>query len=221
MSSLIEIDKLIRQAKKAGVDLGKGDPYNRLRYYTKIGWLPHMDRKKTKSGDVKGHYPDWVLDRLIRIDKLKKQGADNDTIMSKIATRNKLHSLYAKINTEGFRNKLISYATLVVLLLILMNELDIVSLSKSKTQDIQSYSETNVPPYIIKSGVSFVPANKNRVFVKDNNVTNNTKVYVTFNHNFSPATRFWVSKIEAQKGFYVELDAPVFDNVEFSWWISK
>ena len=75
MSSLIEVEKLIRMAKKEGVSFGKGDPYNRLRYYTKIGWLPHMERKRVKSGDVVGHYPKWVLSRLVMIDKLKKQGS--------------------------------------------------------------------------------------------------------------------------------------------------
>ena len=45
----VQVIKLIKQAKKEGVQFGRGDPYNRLRYYTKIGWLPHMTRKKTKS----------------------------------------------------------------------------------------------------------------------------------------------------------------------------
>lgn len=220
MSSLIEVDKLIRMAKKEGVDFGKGDPYNRLRYYTKIGWLPHMERKMSSGGDVKGHYPSWVLDRLVLIDKLKKQGANNDYITSKINTRNKLHGLYAKFNTQEFRNKLVSYATVLIVFLILLTELDIINLSKSKNEPVITYSET-LTPQLVDSGSSFVPAGKNRVFVKNSNITAGSKVYVTFNQNFSPATRFWVSKIDPQKGFFVDLDAPVFDNVEFSWWISQ
>ena len=46
MESLISTEKLIEESKTKGIDFGKGDPYNRLRYYTKIGWLPHMQRKK-------------------------------------------------------------------------------------------------------------------------------------------------------------------------------
>ncbi len=219
MSSLVEVDKLIRMAKKVGVNFGKGDPYNRLRYYTKIDWLPHMERKMTRSGDVVGHYPRWVLDRLILIDKLKKQGFNNDYITSKIDTRNKLQGFYGRINTQEFRNKAISYATILIVFLILLTELDIINLSKSKNQPIIDYN-TTLTPQIIDSGSSFVPASKNRVFVKNSKITSGSKVYITFNQNFSPATRFWVSKVEAQKGFYIDLDAPVFDNVEFSWWIS-
>lgn len=219
MSSLIEVDNLIRKAKKEGVDFGKGDPYNRLRYYTKIGWLPHMERKMSRDGEVKGHYPSWVLDRLVMIDGMKKQGASNDYITSKINTRNKLHGLYAKFNTQDFRNKMVSYATVFIVFLILLTELDIISLSKSKNEPIVTYSET-LTPQLLDSGAAFIPSGDNRVFVKNSEITAGSKVYVTFNQDFSPATRFWVSEIEPQEGFYVNLDAPVFDNAEFSWWIS-
>lgn len=220
MSSLIEVEKLIKQAKKEGVSFGRGDPYNRLRYYTKIGWLPHMERKRNRSGDVVGHYPKWVLNRLILIDKLKKQGANNEYISSKINTRDKLHTVYSKVGAPEFRNKLISYTTVLIVFLILLTELDIINLSKSKNKPVVDYNET-LTPQLVDSGNSFVPAGKNRVFVKNSDITAGSKVYVTFNQNFSPATRFWVSKLEPQKGFYVDLDAPVFDNVEFSWWISQ
>lgn len=220
MSSLIEIENLITKAKKQGVDFGKGDPYNRLRYYTKIGWLPNMSRKKNKSGDVTGHYPIWVLDRLIMIDKLKEDGLTNEEITSKINTRNTLKGFYDSVNSDEFKQKVTTYIILFSLLLILFNELDIINLSKSKNKPIIG-SADNVPAQITDSGVAFVPANRNVIFVKNNNITAGSKVYVTFNQNFSPATKYWVSKIEAQKGFYVELDAPVFDNVDFSWWISQ
>lgn len=220
MSSLIKTDKLIKMAKKEGVDFGKGDPYNRLRYYTKIGWLPHMTRKKTRSGDVVGHYPKWVLNRLILIDKLKEQGLTNDQISDKINTRNKLHNLYARLNTDEFRNRLVIYVSLLILMVVLVNELDLINISKSKNEAVVTYAE-DVPTQIIDSGVSFVPAGKTNVFVKNSKITAGSKVYVTFNQNFSPATRFWVSRIEPQKGFYLELDAPVLDNSEFSWWLSQ
>ncbi len=220
MSPLIRIDRLVKIAKKEGVGFGRGDPYNRLRYYTKIGWLPHMTRKKVPSGDVIGHYPKWVLDRLILIDGLKKQGHTNDYITSKINTRNKLHNLYAKVTTQEFKNKIITYIAVAVLIVVLLNELDFVNISKSKNQALLNYTEST-PNQIIDSGVSFVPAGKITIFVKNSRVHSGSKVYITFNQNFSPASRFWVSNVEAQRGFSVELDAPVFDNVEFSWWISE
>lgn len=220
MEQLVDIDKLIKDAKAQGVKLGKGDPYNRLRYYTKIGWLPHMTRKKTKGGDIKGHYPKWVLDRLVRIQELKEQGYSNDEISDKINTRNKLHDMYAKVNSDTFRNKLISYVSVSILIIILLVEMEVIDISKSKDREVLQYTES-LPTQIFDSGISFVPANKRTIFIKNESVEANSKVYVTFNQNFSPATRYWVSRIEPQEGFYVELDAPVFDNVEFSWWISN
>ena len=107
---------------------------------------------------MKGHYPSWVLARLIMIDKLKKQGASNDYISSKINTRNKLQTLYAKVSTQQFRVKLFSYGIIAVLVLILLNELDLVLLSKSKTQARMNFSEGMTTTRIIDSGTSFVPA---------------------------------------------------------------
>ena len=220
MDSLIDIDKLIRKAKKEGVSFGKGDPYNRLRYYTKIGWLPHMTRRKNKAGNVRGHYPNWVLERIILIENYKKQGLSNDDISKKVGTRSKIHDFYARFNSQDFRNKIISYATVTILLIIFLNELDVINLSKSKNRDILLQTQ-NVPTQIVSSGVSFVPSDEKNVFIKTTNIGPNSKVYVTFKQSFSPATRYWVSQIDSQKGFYVELDAPVFDNSEFSWWVSN
>jgi len=47
--NLISINEVIERAKKLGVDFGKGDPRNRLRYYVKIGLLPHAQRKVFKN----------------------------------------------------------------------------------------------------------------------------------------------------------------------------
>jgi len=52
---LINTRDLINELKKRNLNLGKGDPYNRLRYYTKIGWIDHMIRKKDSNGVVVGH----------------------------------------------------------------------------------------------------------------------------------------------------------------------
>jgi hypothetical protein len=51
---LIKIDEIIERAKELGVDFGKGDPKNRLRYLTKIGLLPHCQRKVLKKDYQKG-----------------------------------------------------------------------------------------------------------------------------------------------------------------------
>jgi len=70
----ISIEELIKRAKFFGVDFGKGNPKNRLRYYTKIGLIPHAFRKSFNGKPPVGAYPEWVLKRLIEIDKQLKSG---------------------------------------------------------------------------------------------------------------------------------------------------
>lgn len=72
--NLISIDELIARAKNFGVDFGKGDPRNRLRYFVKIGLLPHAERKTYNGLPSQGVYPESVLKTLLEIDKKLKEG---------------------------------------------------------------------------------------------------------------------------------------------------
>jgi DNA-binding transcriptional MerR regulator len=217
MDDFISIDKLIKQAKSKGVNFGTGDPYNRLRYYTKIGWLPHMVRKADKTGNIKGHYPQSSLQTLVIIEDLKSQGATNEEIAKKLENKSKKEGILNLIKSPEIKKQLVTYATLLILLLIFINEIGIINLGKANrtvNQDINSYEQ------IYASGTSFVPKNQNKIFISFRDLKPNSKVYVTFTQNYSPATRYWVSKIDQQNGFLVELDAPVATNVEFNWWLS-
>src|SRR3990172_9961752 len=88
MERLIATDDLIKEAEKMGVKFGKGDPYNRIRYYTKMGWLPHMVRKEGK-----GNFPNWALDRLVMIERLKDKNFSNEDITKKIEESNRFISV--------------------------------------------------------------------------------------------------------------------------------
>ena len=72
--NLISIDGIISLAKERGVDFGKGNPRNRLRYYTKIGLLPNARRKSFNGKNSQGTYPEEVVDLLVEIDKKLKAG---------------------------------------------------------------------------------------------------------------------------------------------------
>lgn len=148
METLLNLEKLIEQAKAKGIDFGKGDPYNRLRYYTKIGWLPHMTRKKAGSASASGHYPLWALDRLILIEKLKVRGTTNEEITQKINTEIKLHNLKNLITSPEIRLRAVTYVSFIILVIILLNELDILKLGKSKREilDKTAQSATNGAP---------------------------------------------------------------------------
>ena len=72
--NLISIDDVIFWAKKSGVDFGKGDPRERLRYLTKIGLLPHAKRKSFNGNPPNGAYPEYVIGLLKEIDEKIKSG---------------------------------------------------------------------------------------------------------------------------------------------------
>lgn len=220
MDDFISIDKIIKTAKTRGLDFGAGDPYNRLRYYTKIGWLPHMIRRIDKKGSIKGHYPAWSIDRLLLIEDLKNKGYSNNEISEKLETKNSVQGIVSAIKSPDVRKQLVLYSILTIVVLILANELGILRLGKSKNV-IYTTDQTRQNIQIVQSGTSFVPQNQNKIFVMTPDITTTSKVYVTFTQNYSPANKFWVSQIKQGSGFILELDAPVSDSVEFNWWLTQ
>jgi len=218
MDDFISIEKLIRQAKSKGINFGSGDPYNRLRYYTKIGWLPHMVRKTDKNGNIKGHYPTWSVDRLILIENLKSEGFTNEEISQKLKEKNKLQDFLSIFKSPEIRKRSINYLLLIFIVVIFINELGIINLGKSKSTLVTKDSRTL---QIVQSGTSFVPKNQRKIFISSDNIRSSSKVYVTFTKNYSPASRYWVSDLRDREGFLLELDAPVSDNTEFNWWLSQ
>lgn len=72
--NLISIDDVISRAKIRGVDFGKGDPRERLRYLTKIGLLPHAKRKSFNDQSPSGAYSEYVVELLEEIDRKLKSG---------------------------------------------------------------------------------------------------------------------------------------------------
>jgi DNA-binding transcriptional MerR regulator len=87
--NLISIDEVIRRAKNLGVDFGKGDPRNRLRYYVKIGLLPHAKRKVFKNKFPEGAYPEEIVWKLFEIDRMIKAGKGILQIKKELEEREK------------------------------------------------------------------------------------------------------------------------------------
>ncbi len=101
--NLIPISELIRRAQEAGFDFGKGNPVNRLRYYTKNGLIPHAQRKQALPGEsfTIGYYPDYTLDLLLKIQGLKKSGQNAE----KIAAHMAVEKMRAAVKTVEKLNK--------------------------------------------------------------------------------------------------------------------
>jgi hypothetical protein len=70
----IKIDEAIERARFLGVDFGKGNPRNRLRYYAKLGLLPPAKRKIFEGKLPTGAYPESVIDILVDIERELKKG---------------------------------------------------------------------------------------------------------------------------------------------------
>jgi DNA-binding transcriptional MerR regulator len=223
MEELISIENLIDTAKSRGIDFGKGDPYNRLRYYTKIGWLPHMIRKKDENGSTRGHYYASAVDKLIEIEELKSKGLSNEEISKHLKVNTRLQTFLDLVKSKETRNQIATYASLGILVLILTNELGITKLGRNKAdlKAVESTTAVQGPKQLIDSGTAFVPKNQKKLTVQTPLIKSSYKVYVTFNSNYSPAARYWVSKIEDYKGFTVELDTPLFNDAEFNWWVTN
>lgn len=221
MEELLSIEKFIELAVKKGVDFGKGDPYNRLRYYTKLGLLPHMQRK-VDSGEVTGHYPLSALDTLLEIEKLKGLGLSNEAVAKKIqglsVTTGANAIKVARILTPS--PKIVKIALFVLFCLMVFAGLGFLPIGKSKSDLIQRTLELD-KKYLTDSGTSYVPKDQNKVYVKSESVKLNSRINITFNQNYSPAVRYWISQKMPFEGFYLELDAPTSTDAEFSWWISN
>ncbi len=214
-ASLIKIGDLIQEAKRNKIDLGKGNPYNRLRYYTKIGWLPHMERKKEAS-----FYPSWALKRLLLIEQLRTKNLSNSQIQRKINFLNKFQNIQYVLTSPKAQLKLGFYIGVAFVLLVIAAEIGVVNIGKPKSSLVPAL---NVPAAIRirDEGNAFIPPNQNKFYVKSKLVQNTSNIYVTFNANYSPATRYWVSEKNPGEGFYIELDAPVSGISGFNWWISN
>jgi hypothetical protein len=221
MEKLLPIEEVIEKASKRGVQFGKGDPYNRLRYYTKMAWLPHMTRKRL-DGKLQGHYPQSAVDTLVLIENMKLEGLSNDEIAKRLAS-------VSEKRKDFFINELLRFVSkknhikagiAILLSLGFLVSLGIIPVGKSKAEFIQKALESQ-RFYVIDSGTSFVPRGQREVFVKSKNIKSESRINVTFNSDYSPATRFWVSQKIPFEGYYLTLDAPIASDTEFSWWISN
>lgn len=130
---LLNLEEFVDRAKKEGIDFGKGEPYNRIRYYIKMEWIPHMERR---GKNVEGHYPEWVIDRLKLIQELKNKGLSNDEITQEINKKKKIKPLLQLIQNEKFKKRILIVGLAAIIALVILSEMDIIKIGKSKEEII-------------------------------------------------------------------------------------
>lgn len=216
------VESLIKSAKKAGVDFGKGDPYNRIRYYTKIGWLPHMVRKKDKTGKLKGHFVPEALETLLNIEKLRTSGLSKDEISKQLKLKLKKETATKSLsNLKQFITGKKIFIGIIALLLALsiVSELGLIRIGHPKNLSIQTPTESVTQ--ILEKGMAFVPTESSEITVDCRFCSSSTQIQVTFMSDYSPASRYWISEVRDFKGFVLKLDTKVLQNAPFSWVIIK
>ncbi len=180
-----------------------------------------MERTRGDEDDsAKGHYPNWALKRLIQIEHYKEKNLSNEEITKRLSTSDKLQNIQNMLASPDIRLKIVSYASFLILLIIVANETEVIHLSKPKSS-LQLTTTIANQLQIVDSGTVFMTANTKKIMVLSKYVEPNSKIFVTFSNDYSPATRYWVAEKQTYEGFYVELDAPINSNVEFNWWITK
>ena len=200
----ISLTKLVLGAKKAGVNFGKGDPYNRLRYYTKIGILPNMVRIKGV-----GHYPENALKRLIRIETLKAQGIENERIKT-ILDGEQLTILFDPETRNRLAKYIIGFIFGILFSLGSLYSLNTGIKSFNKNGKIDS----------TKTGTYLTPENSNKVFVFDKRVLQNSKIFVTFTSPYSPASGYFISAVIPEVGFELSFSSNILKPAKFNYYIA-
>jgi hypothetical protein len=69
------------------------------------------------------------------------------------------------------------------------------------------------------TGYGLISVGSRSAVIRTSRVGTKPKIYVTFNDDYSPATRYWVTDINEGSSFRVQLDAEPNRDVEFNWWI--
>ena len=93
--TLQRTEVIIKIAKSQGVDFGSGNAQERIRYFIKLGLLPHAIRKTPERffshGEKSpvGHLPFWVVKRLKKINNLAKNGLSFPQISEQLKAQKK------------------------------------------------------------------------------------------------------------------------------------
>ena len=96
---------------------------------------------------------------------------------------------------------------------------DVVRTKKLEIIEPVKASEENNSKEQKSIGESKLVAGESEILIETPSVTDASKIYVTFNGEYAPATRYWISEKVKGKSFTIKLDAAVDTDVDFSWLI--
>jgi DNA-binding transcriptional MerR regulator len=211
---LVSVEELINILKQSNINFGKGDPYNRLRYYTKIGLIPHMIRKKNSNNTNSGHYPRNIINKIIEIEKLKESGLSNEEIIEKISSNNNIPKLkYFEVLKEKIT---VNHLFVALIILGTIFELYRINLPKEK-QTLIDNTTTSENHAVTESGINFISPSQKKVFVPSKKVKQDSNILISPRGSIFPANQTFVSEVKEGLGFIVETNIEVTSEVKFTW----
>jgi hypothetical protein len=224
---LISIEELIYQLKEKNISFGKGDPYNRLRYYTKMKWIPHMERKKDKKGVVTGHLPSNILDKIIQIEDLKNEGKNNREISEILknekntgtSEKNMFYEILLILKKIKISYVVISFLLIAVLFELFKEPIDVNYVNGKGTKTNNAENEPVINNKILDSGIGIFPSNKSEFFIPTKHINENSKIIITFEDNLEYGNNYYISRKEKDKGFYLNINIPKAQDLRFNWMV--
>lgn len=216
----ISIKELIKILQEKKINLGKGDPYNRLRYYTKIGWLPHMIRKKDENGEIVGHYHYSVIGKLEEIEKYKNQNKSNEEIekILNIKKNDQKINIY-KIIYENIRK--ININTIFIILILvgfIVESMRYSSLNeKIINNKITEQEDKITEKRISDSGIGIIPSNQKTIFIPSSRVTPTSIILLNFIDNIGYSNNYFIKEKITGEGYYVEIGYSLNKESRFNW----
>lgn len=134
------ISEIIKIAQERGVNFGTGAPYNRIRYYTKNGLLPHAKKRSFNGEPPSAAYPLEVVDRIIEIEKQRIKGKSVLRQSTKLAPEN-ISIVYKEEQRKSF--SLAKYAELGAVITFLMVLFTLPFVQKIEDSKVLSASATD------------------------------------------------------------------------------
>lgn len=223
MTNYYTLEKIIELAKESGVNFGKTDPYNRLRYYTKIGWLPHMVRRTdSESGEVVAHYPAWALQTLIKIEKLKKQGVQNDKIQQTLSTDARYRSLRLGLFKKDNIKNMSIYVTAVGVLIIIILQLNLGTNNKNTSNGYENLPiQTSPKNDVNEYGFSLVSKGNTEVVIQSKTQVTLSNLHITPTSPIVVDTNYWIEVGQDPNSFKLVFNKPVETDFTFNWSVIK
>jgi len=200
----ISVSQVIERAREAGYDFGKGDPVNRLRYYIKLGMLPHMQRRQAgpNLAYTEGFLPLYSIVLLLKAQDLKRQGETADEI--RVVVRDELahyrrSELMAKF--EAYEKPAIPlYSTLLMFVGVVFLFSIYSNYNASITYGNSSQKQTIADKELVGGPLPFYPRRAVAVSEVDlNNIT-------TASNNALPAVAGLFISLEGKPGINTDVD---------------